>query len=132
MSDTQPSEVDEGEIEIERSWLVEEKPAKRGKPGIAPLAPRDESDSLPDIEIMLEDEEDKDGKFASVEPPSGLHEGPPPDLALGKAAQRFTAKSAAKAPPAKPEPPAAQEEPFDIEVEDEEDEPPAKPDPKPD
>ncbi|HKC49239.1 MAG TPA: tetratricopeptide repeat protein [Myxococcota bacterium] len=131
MSDTQPSEVDEGEIEIERSSLVEEKPAKRGKPGIAPLAPRDESDSLPDIEIMLEDEEDKDGKFASVEPPSGLHEGPPPDLALGKAAPKFAPKVAAKAPPAKLEPPAAEEESFDIEVEVEEDEPAAEPDPEP-
>ncbi len=103
-----------GEIEIERSSLVDESPKKsagKGKPELAPLAPTEEFDSLPDIEIVLEDEEDKDGKFASVEPPSAIHEGPPPDLGPLK-------KAAKPAPKPEPEP---EPEEFDIEVEIEDD-----------
>src|SRR5262249_54765582 len=95
------------EIEIERSSLVEEAPkaksaaAVRGKPAIAALGPNEEFDSLPDIEIVLEDEEDKDGKFASVEPPKEVRAAAP------------------KAPAAKAAlPPApAEDEDFEIEVE---------------
>ncbi len=130
LSDTVPSEGDEDEIEIEieRSSLVEEAPPepRRGKPELAALAPSEEFDSLPDIEIVLEDEEDKDGKFASVEPPTGLHDGPPPDLAQGKAGQRGAPKLAAKTARPVVEPPAAAEESFDIEVEIEE-----EPEPEP-
>ena len=111
------------EIEIERSSLVEEAPkaksagAVRGKPAIAALGPNEEFDSLPDIEIVLEDEEDKDGKFASVEPPKEVHAAAP------KAAP-------AKAAPAPAPEPAAADEDFEIEVEiegDSEPEPEAEP-----
>jgi pilus assembly protein FimV len=38
-------------------------------PALEAFAPGEDFDTLPDIEIVLEDEEDKDEKFASVEPP---------------------------------------------------------------
>jgi len=114
--------------EIERSSLVEEAPktaaAKaRGKPELASLGANEDFDSLPDIEIVLEDEEDKDGKFASVEPPTQVRE-VPPDLAPPKPAAK-------PAPP----PPVAEEEDFEIEVEVEgespEPEPPVAPEVEP-
>ena len=96
--------------EIERTAHEEppaaKKAAPRGKPEVAPLGPDEEFDSLPDIEIVLEDEEDRDAKFASVEPPSQVHE------ARGTQA---AARPAPKAAAAQPKP-AADEE-FDIEVE---------------
>ena len=84
----------------------------RGKPELAPLRADENFDSLPDIEIVLEDEEDKDGKFASVEPPSELHDPP----AKPASAQKPAAAKPAVKPAPKPAPPAAEDD-FDIEVE---------------
>jgi tetratricopeptide (TPR) repeat protein len=120
--------ADDDAPEIERSSLVEE-PKKaaaaqlRGKPEIAALGATEEFDSLPDIEIVLEDEEDKDGKFASVEPPTQVRE-TPPDLSPPK-------KAAAPAKPAPPPPaPVAEEEDFEIEVEVEGESPEPEPAPE--
>jgi tetratricopeptide (TPR) repeat protein len=70
---------DELEIEIEvpeppPAPPAAKKPATapKSKPALEALDPGEEFDSLPDIEIVLEDEEDRDGKFASVEPPNEL------------------------------------------------------------
>ncbi|MFI5314945.1 MAG: tetratricopeptide repeat protein [Myxococcota bacterium] len=135
------TEVDGDEIEvevpdddapqIERTSHAEAAPAARaaaksGKPQIAALAPNEEFDSLPDIEIELEDEEDKDGKFASVEPPVQLHDDPPPDLAPAKPAAKVIAKSVPQRVVSPPAPPP--EEDFDIEVEIEGD---SEPEPEP-
>lgn len=82
-------------------------------PEIDAFEPGEDFDTLPDIEIMLEDEEDRDEQFASVDPPLEIAlEGTPP---------RALARPAA---PAKPEPPApaktqapAVEDPLDFELE---------------
>jgi tetratricopeptide (TPR) repeat protein len=118
---------DDDAPEIERSSLVEEPKktgaaALRGKPEIAALGANEDFDSLPDIEIVLEDEEDKDGKFASVEPPSQVREAP---AVLAKVA---------KAAPAKPAPapaPVAEDEDFEIEIEVEGESPEPEPEPAP-
>ena len=100
--------------EIERSSLVEPEPAKgagaRRKAEVAAVG-GEEFDSLPDIEIVLEDEEDRDAKFASVEPPSQVDE-EPPELEVKKPAAKAAPKVAAK-----PEPAPAADDDFDIEVE---------------
>lgn len=111
---------DDDAPEIERTSHAEaaapKSAARAASPRIAALAPEEELDSLPDIEIVLEDEEDKDEKFASVEPPTQLHDEPAPDLGQKKAPPKPAAKPA---PPvaAKVTPPPAAEEDFDIEVE---------------
>ncbi|HTO71725.1 MAG TPA: tetratricopeptide repeat protein, partial [Myxococcota bacterium] len=123
---------DEDPPEIERSSLTEPEPppaAKqgRGKTELAPLGASEEFDSLPDIEIVLEDEEDRDAKFASVEPPSQVR-GTPAAAAPAKPAAKSAPKVAAKSEPA----PAADDD-FDIEIEIDDGEPEeaAAPEPEP-
>jgi tetratricopeptide (TPR) repeat protein len=119
IDEPEPEEAPEGEaLAIERNAheaAEEPEPPKpvalRSKPELAALAPHEDFDSLPDIEIVLEDEEDKDGEFASVEPPAGLHDAP-----AAKRAAKAKPAVAAKAAPAKPAPAAADDD-FDIEVE---------------
>jgi len=78
---------------------------------IEALAPGEDFDTLPDIEIVLEDEEDRDEKFASVEPPLSLEldREPAPIARKPPAAKPAPAPIAAKAPP--------QEDDLDIEIE---------------
>ena len=83
-----------GELTIEPlpPPLIEVEPSH---PDLVALAPGEDFDTLPDIEIVLEDEEDRDEHFASVEPPL--------ELALDRTP--FTKKpQLAKPQPAKPQP----------------------------
>lgn len=87
------------------------------RPEIEALAPGEDFDTLPDIEIVLEDEEDRDEKFASVEPPLSLE------------LNRDPAPSPRKPQPAKPaaKAPAPQvDDGLDIEIEIEGDDEPAE------
>jgi len=117
-AEPEPAAEEEG-LAIERNTHEAVEPEPAGKPGLrskpelAPLKADENFDSLPDIEIVLEDEEDKDGSYASVEPPAELHD--PPAKPAAKAKPPVAAKPAAKPAP-KPAPPA-EEEDFDIEVE---------------
>lgn len=83
-----------------------------GDPEIDAFEPGEDFDTLPDIEIMLEDEEDRDQQFASVDPPLEIAlEGTPP-----RATARPVAPVKAEAPVlAKPPAPAA-ENPLDFEL----------------
>ncbi len=125
-SDEPEPEAEEEGLAIERNAHdeveVPEPPpvAALRKPEIASLGPNEDFDSLPDIEIVLEDEEDKDGQFASVEPPAELHDAQPVKP-IAKAKPAIAARSPSKPTPvmAKPAPaaPAAADDEFDIEVE---------------
>jgi len=74
------------------------------RPEISALSPGEDFDTLPDIEIVLEDEEDRDEQFASVEPPLELELGPTPP--------------SKKVQPAKPKPAPVAAQPKPAEVDD--------------
>jgi tetratricopeptide (TPR) repeat protein len=103
-----PSLIERNESDDEIDFSVESVPAPTfesslTRPEVTALAPGEDYDTLPDIEIVLEDEEDRDEHFASIDPPLELELGPDP-TPLGSPMPR--AKSA-----------PAPADSFDIEIE---------------